>query len=37
MRYEVKGHKDEVLKVNKALYGLKQAQEHGVITLMAIS
>ena len=25
MNYEVKGHKNNVLKLNKALYGLKQA------------
>lgn len=25
MNYEVKGHKNKVLKLNKALYGLKQA------------
>jgi hypothetical protein len=25
MSYEVKGHEDNILKLNKALYGLKQA------------
>jgi hypothetical protein len=25
MRYEIKGHKDKVLKLNKTLYGLKQS------------